>query len=133
LDDCLSAVDTKTEHQILNNLQEIMKGRTSVVISHRVSSAKLADKIIMLDGGHVIEQGTHEELMAKEGAYKELLRNNFKQKKLIRKLELTFIKFWSDDLALRYSAKRSACKGRAFFALVLLNLLKQIPNQSLYS
>lgn len=72
LDDCLSAVDTKTEHQILNNLQEIMKGRTSVVISHRVSSAKLADKIIMLDGGHVIEQGTHEELMAKEGAYKEL-------------------------------------------------------------
>jgi ATP-binding cassette subfamily B protein len=105
LDDCLSAVDTKTEHQILNNLQEIMKGRTSVVISHRVSSAKLADKIIMLDGGHVIEQGTHEELMAKEGAYKELLRNNFKQKKLIRKLELTFIKFWSDDLALRYSAK----------------------------
>lgn len=72
LDDCLSAVDTKTEHQILNNLQEIMKGRTSVVISHRVSSAKLADKIIMLDGGHVIEQGTHEELMAKDGAYKEL-------------------------------------------------------------
>lgn len=72
LDDCLSAVDTKTEHQILNNLQEIMKGRTSVVISHRVSSAKLADKIIMLDGGYVIEQGTHEELMAKEGAYKEL-------------------------------------------------------------
>ncbi|WP_026997982.1 ABC transporter ATP-binding protein [Flectobacillus major] len=72
LDDCLSAVDTKTENQILNNLQHIMKGRTSVIISHRVSSAKLADKIIMLDKGYIIEQGTHNELMAQEGAYKEL-------------------------------------------------------------
>lgn len=72
LDDCLSAVDTKTEHQILNNLQTIMQGRTSVIISHRVSSAKLADKIIMLDGGKIVEQGTHEELMRLEGAYKDL-------------------------------------------------------------
>ncbi len=72
LDDCLSAVDTKTEHQILNNLQKIMQGRTSVIISHRVSSAKLADKIIMLDGGKIVEQGTHEELMSLEGAYKDL-------------------------------------------------------------
>lgn len=72
LDDCLSAVDTKTENQILNNLQEIMKGRTSVIISHRVSSAKLADKIIMLDDGKIIEQGTHEDLMNANNAYKEL-------------------------------------------------------------
>ncbi|MET3128119.1 ATP-binding cassette subfamily B protein [Arcicella rosea] len=72
LDDCLSAVDTKTENQILNNLQEIMKGRTSVIISHRVSSAKLADKIIMLDDGNIIEQGSHEELMNANNAYKEL-------------------------------------------------------------
>lgn len=72
LDDCLSAVDTKTENQILNNLQEIMKGRTSVIISHRVSSAKLANKIIMLDNGNIIEQGTHEELMNANSAYKEL-------------------------------------------------------------
>lgn len=72
LDDCLSAVDTKTENQILNNLQSIMKGRTSVIISHRVSSAKLADKIIMLDNGYIIEQGTHDELFEKNGAYREL-------------------------------------------------------------
>ncbi|MDR6560974.1 MULTISPECIES: ABC transporter ATP-binding protein [unclassified Arcicella] len=72
LDDCLSAVDTKTENQILNNLQEIMKGRTSVIISHRVSSAKLADKIIMLDDGNIIEQGTHEELMNANNVYREL-------------------------------------------------------------
>jgi ATP-binding cassette subfamily B multidrug efflux pump len=72
LDDCLSAVDTKTENQILNNLQSIMKGRTSVIISHRVSSAKLADKIIMLDNGYIVEQGTHDELFEKNGAYREL-------------------------------------------------------------
>jgi ATP-binding cassette, subfamily B, multidrug efflux pump len=72
LDDCLSAVDTKTENQILNNLQGIMHGRTSVIISHRVSSAKLADKIIMLDDGNIIEQGTHEDLMEANGAYREL-------------------------------------------------------------
>ena len=72
LDDCLSAVDTKTENQILNNLQSIMKGRTSVIISHRVSSAKLADKIIMLDDGNIVEQGTHEALMEANGVYREL-------------------------------------------------------------
>jgi ATP-binding cassette subfamily B multidrug efflux pump len=72
LDDCLSAVDTKTENQILNNLQGIMQGRTSVIISHRVSSAKLADKIIMLDDGRIVEQGTHDDLMEANGVYREL-------------------------------------------------------------
>ena len=72
LDDCLSAVDTNTENIILNNLQGIMQGRTSVIISHRVSSAKLADKIMMLHAGEVVEQGTHEELYAKQGVYREL-------------------------------------------------------------
>ena len=72
LDDCLSAVDTKTENQILNNLQGIMQGRTSVIISHRVSSAKLANKIIMLDDGNIVEQGTHDDLMEANGVYREL-------------------------------------------------------------
>jgi ATP-binding cassette subfamily B protein len=72
LDDCLSAVDTNTENIILNNLRRIMENRTSVVISHRVSSAKLADHIIMLDEGEIIEQGTHEDLIARNGAYREL-------------------------------------------------------------
>lgn len=72
LDDCLSAVDTNTENIILNNLKRIMDNRTSVIISHRVSSAKLADKIVMLDDGNIIEQGTHDQLMELNGAYKEL-------------------------------------------------------------
>jgi len=72
LDDCLSAVDTKTENTILSSMKRIMVGRTTIIISHRVSSAKLADKIIVLDDGVVIEEGTNESLMAKNGAYKEL-------------------------------------------------------------
>lgn len=72
LDDCLSAVDTNTENIILTNLKRIMDERTSIIISHRVSSAKLADKIVVLDEGKIVEQGTHTELMTKNGAYKEL-------------------------------------------------------------
>jgi ATP-binding cassette subfamily B multidrug efflux pump len=72
LDDCLSAVDTNTENIILNNLKRIMENRTSVIISHRVSSAKLADKIVVLDEGKVMEQGTHDSLMRANGVYKEL-------------------------------------------------------------
>jgi ATP-binding cassette, subfamily B, multidrug efflux pump len=72
LDDCLSAVDTNTENIILNNLRRIMADRTTVIISHRVSSAKLADKIIVLDDGEIREQGTHDELMARNGLYRDL-------------------------------------------------------------
>ncbi len=72
LDDSLSAVDTKTENAILNNLERIMKNRTTLIISHRVSSAKLAHKIIVLSDGQLVEQGSHEELLALNGAYRQL-------------------------------------------------------------
>jgi ATP-binding cassette subfamily B protein len=78
LDDCLSAVDTKTEHAILNSLKRIMVGRTTVIISHRVSSAKLADKIALLDDGKIVEIGTHESLMKKGGVYKDLYEKQLK-------------------------------------------------------
>jgi ATP-binding cassette subfamily B protein len=72
LDDALSAVDTKTENTILNSMKKIMQGRTSIIISHRVSSAKLANKIIVLHDGQVVEAGTHEQLLTRDGVYKEL-------------------------------------------------------------
>jgi len=72
LDDALSAVDTKTENNILNSMKKIMVGRTTIIISHRVSSAKLANKILVLHDGSIVEEGTHESLLSKEGVYKEL-------------------------------------------------------------
>jgi ATP-binding cassette, subfamily B, multidrug efflux pump len=72
LDDALSAVDTKTENNILNSMKRIMQGRTTIIISHRVSSAKLANKIIVLVDGYVVEEGTHDSLLAKDGFYKDL-------------------------------------------------------------
>ena len=83
LDDALSAVDTKTEHIILNSMKRIMEGRTSIIISHRVSSAKLANTIVVLDEGKVVETGTHEELIAKKGSYKELYDKQLKSEEIL--------------------------------------------------
>jgi ATP-binding cassette subfamily B multidrug efflux pump len=72
LDDALSAVDTKTENTILNSMKRIMQGRTSIIISHRVSSAKLATRIIVLVDGEMVEEGTHEQLLERGGLYRDL-------------------------------------------------------------
>ncbi|MBD0823904.1 ABC transporter ATP-binding protein [Aestuariibaculum marinum] len=71
-DDCLSAVDTETEEKILKTLNKITAQKTSVIVSHRVSSAKNADKIIVLEDGKIVQQGTHESLINEEGYYKHL-------------------------------------------------------------
>lgn len=74
-DDCLSAVDTRTEEEILSNLGRLMKGKTSILIAHRVSTIKNADLIVVLDDGKIVEQGTHNELIDLDGSYAELYRN----------------------------------------------------------
>jgi len=71
-DDCLSAVDTRTEEEILRNLGGIMEGKTSIIIAHRISTIKNADKILVMDDGEIVEQGTHEELMNRKQVYFEL-------------------------------------------------------------
>lgn len=77
-DDCLSAVDTETEATILGNLRRIMDGRTSILISHRVSTVRSADLILVLDGGRIVERGDHDTLVAQDGLYAELHRNQLR-------------------------------------------------------
>ena len=82
LDDCLSAVDTETEETILNNLGEVSRGKTTIIVSHRVSSAKNADHIIILDGGRIVQQGPHSQLVNEEGYYKDLYLKQLAEKEL---------------------------------------------------
>ncbi len=82
LDDALSAVDTYTEEKILAHLRRIMRGRTSLIVSHRVSTVKDADLIVVLDDGRIAERGTHDELIAHGGLYAELYEKQLLEEEL---------------------------------------------------
>jgi ATP-binding cassette subfamily B protein len=82
LDDALSSVDTQTEDKILNHLREIMRGRTTIFISHRVSTVRNADSIAVLHQGKIVEQGTHDQLIARNGYYTDLYNKQLLEEEL---------------------------------------------------
>ena len=82
LDDALSAVDTYTEEEILSRLGDVMRSRTTIIVSHRVSTVRLADQILVLDEGAIVERGTHDQLVARNGLYAELYRKQLLEEEL---------------------------------------------------
>ena len=82
LDDALSAVDTYTEEEILSRLRGVMRERTSLIVSHRISTVRDADQILVLDQGRIVERGTHDELVSLDGAYAELYRKQLLEEEL---------------------------------------------------
>ncbi len=82
LDDALSAVDTYTEEEILSRLRDVMRQRTSIIVSHRISTVRDADVILVLDDGRIAERGTHDELTRKGGLYAELHKKQLLEEEL---------------------------------------------------
>ena len=74
LDDALASVDTRTEEEILSGLRQFMRDRTTLLVAHRVSTVKLADRIVLLEDGRIAEEGTHDALLERNGIYAELVR-----------------------------------------------------------
>ena len=83
LDEATSSIDTRTEFAISKDFNRLMKGRTSFVVAHRLSTVRNADVIVVMDSGHIVERGSHSELMKKNGLYTKLYNSQFAAKKII--------------------------------------------------
>ncbi len=88
LDEATSSIDTETEQRIQAAADKLLRGRTSFIIAHRLSTVRNADRILVIDGGKMLEQGNHRELMAKKGRYWELYQNQFRRERLDESVEL---------------------------------------------
>jgi ATP-binding cassette subfamily B protein len=82
LDDALSSVDTHTEEEILHRLKDVMRERTSIIVSHRISTVSHADRIFVLDDGRIVEEGAHEELIARDGLYAAMYRRQLLEEEI---------------------------------------------------
>lgn len=82
LDDALSSVDTNTEEEILRRLKDVMRERTSIIVSHRISTVSHADRILVLDDGAIVEEGTHDELVERGGLYADMHRRQLLEKEI---------------------------------------------------
>jgi ATP-binding cassette subfamily B multidrug efflux pump len=82
LDDALSAVDTYTEEEILQRLGDVMRQRTAIIVSHRISTVRSADQILVIDDGRIVERGRHDELVEMNGVYAELHRKQLLEEEL---------------------------------------------------
>ena len=87
LDEATSSIDTETEQRIQAAADKLLRGRTSFIIAHRLSTVRNADRILVIDGGRVLEQGSHRELMAKKGRYWELYQNQFRRERFDESVE----------------------------------------------
>lgn len=80
-DEATNALDTKNEREIVNNLNEFFKDKTVIIVAHRLSTVQNADQIVVMDNGYIVETGTHENLVKKEGVYYHLVRNQLELNK----------------------------------------------------
>ena len=113
LDDALSSVDTHTEEEILRRLRGVVEGRTSLIVSHRISTVRDADAIVVLDEGRIVEQGTHEQLVVRGGLYAAMYRRQLLSEELDVELDAMSTDFFQDDEIL----------GKAYDARLMRRLL----------